>query len=40
MYLHVLLEIRPGGESLIAEFACVGLLPCVDPLVSDQVTYL
>jgi hypothetical protein len=40
MNLHVLLEIRPGGESLIAELARVWLLPGVDPLVSDQVTYL
>ena len=40
MYLHVLLEIRARGESLIAKLARVGFLPGVDPLVTDQVTYL
>lgn len=40
MYLHVLLEIRAGGETLFAVLARVGLLSGVDPLVSDQVTYL
>jgi hypothetical protein len=40
MYLHVLLEIRAGGESFIAKLARVGLLPGVDPLVAYQVTYL
>jgi hypothetical protein len=40
MYLHVLLEVRAGGESLVAEVARIGFLPGVDPLVPDQVTYL
>jgi hypothetical protein len=35
--LKVLLQIGPRGELLVASVANVGFLPCVDPLMSDQV---
>ncbi len=38
--LHVLLQVRPRSELLVAFFAFVRLVPRVDPLVSDQVTNL
>ena len=40
MYLHVLFEIRSGGKLFPTEVARIWLLPGVDTLVPDQVTYL
>ena len=37
---EVLLQVRAGGEVLVAHGALVGFLPRVDSFVSYQVTYL
>lgn len=37
---EVLLQVRAGGEVLVAHGALVGFLPRVDSFVPYQVTYL